>query len=201
MEPQLRFANKRPTGTKRLLAAGDRGHDADFVSRLYGTAFLLKEANILIVEVDVDERTDISGFVEDSLAQPRIRFIEGVDHRANGSTFGLNDFKIVRELAQRSRDSNADRHGINRLDRLFYPGLFQMQGRISKETARLLGRQTEYIENPVQVVVPIKLDLDGTFVRSGTKLHVGRKVLLQPILNVEHRRGESRLGRLSVARC
>jgi hypothetical protein len=52
-------------GKRRLASAGDAGNEHDLVAVLEGVGFPAEEADVLVIDIDVDEAAELSGLVLD----------------------------------------------------------------------------------------------------------------------------------------
>ena len=94
------------------LASGDRRDDTDFVAFFNGGILVVEEADIFIVEEDVDEAADVALFVTDALGQAGIGLFEAVENLGDCVAVGRNDFFFSGEFTERCRDTNGCGHWI-----------------------------------------------------------------------------------------
>src|SRR5690606_38988008 len=67
---------ERSPARPALPAAGDRGHDGDFVPILEFGLFPFEEANIFRIDVDIDKASQVAFFVVEALPYARIRRLQ-----------------------------------------------------------------------------------------------------------------------------
>src|SRR5437867_1592953 len=83
------------TGTvSRSASAGNRWNDGDVVAILDLGVELIKEPDVVAVEVDVDEAAQVALAVEQPLAHPGMARFQVVDHGLDGVA-GCRDFGIA----------------------------------------------------------------------------------------------------------
>jgi hypothetical protein len=99
---QLSTINYQPA-TRWRLASGNGGHDADLVLFLDDGGFFFEEADVFVVDEDVHEAADVAGVVDDTLSEAREGLVEAVDDFADIRAGGLDDLKLVGELAEWGR--------------------------------------------------------------------------------------------------
>src|SRR5579864_8572470 len=85
-------------------AAGDGGHDADRVALLHGSFFSLQIANVLIVDVDVDEAAQAAIVGVQMLLQVAELRRERIQCVADGAGFEIDALVLTGELPERRRD-------------------------------------------------------------------------------------------------
>jgi hypothetical protein len=93
-----------------VLSSGDRGDDTDLVAILYGSILVLKEADVFVVEEDVDEAADISLLVTYAFSKAGIRFLQAGENLGDCASFSGYDFFLSRQFAERRGDTNGCRH-------------------------------------------------------------------------------------------
>ena len=89
-----------------LLAAGDCGNDADFVAVFERCFAIFQEANVFLVHVYVNEPADFAFFIDEPFLDSRKTVLEFSDGFANGRGLDLDQFFVVGQLAERSRDAD-----------------------------------------------------------------------------------------------
>src|SRR5918993_187527 len=92
-------------------AARDRRHDAQLVAGLDRGLELLEVADVLVVEVDVDEPVELVRALEQARLDAGGLGLEAVEHRGDGAAVGLDDVGAVGEVTQGGRDADANAHG------------------------------------------------------------------------------------------
>src|SRR5690348_4348191 len=122
----------RATGTiSWLTAAGDRRDDGDVVAILYLRVELIEEADVVAVQIDVDEAAQLALVVEQALAHPRMTLLEIFDDRTNRSAVG-GDFVLAGgEASKWSGYTDPDWHVVG-----LPPHLMLMLARHSVQPAR-----------------------------------------------------------------
>jgi hypothetical protein len=93
-----------------VLSSGDRRDDADLVAVLYGSILVLKEADVFVVEENVDEAADVSLFVTYAFSKAGIRFLQAGEDLGDCASFGGDYFFLSRQFAERRGDTNGCRH-------------------------------------------------------------------------------------------
>src|ERR1035437_679998 len=92
---------------ERRGAAGDGGDQRDGVAILGGGGVLAQVANVLVVEIDVDEAAYLAFVVEDLFAQVGVVRGERVQHFADGGAGDGDGVLAPGELAQGGRNQNS----------------------------------------------------------------------------------------------
>src|SRR2546428_2222801 len=95
------------------LPSSDRGHDRHLVAVLEGRFLGLEEPDVLLVDVDVDETTQLAGLVEQSLFQARELPLEIVDDAVDRGALGLDLGVALRESAERRGNPYEHRHACS----------------------------------------------------------------------------------------
>src|SRR3990170_66146 len=96
-----------PAGIRRS-ASRHGGHDADLVPRLEGRPQTLVEADVLAVDVHVDEPPQLARLVTQALLQARVLPLQRIDAGHQGAPIAGNHVHLVGQLAQGR--GNADRY-------------------------------------------------------------------------------------------
>src|SRR5688572_2927038 len=113
-EPQAGFLRARifsGFGGHRL-AAGDGRDDADFVAVFDRGLLVLQEADVLLVDVDVDEAADGTVFIKQAVLDAGVTGLQFRNEAANGGGADLDQFFVVGELAEGRGDSNVFCHKL-----------------------------------------------------------------------------------------
>src|SRR5258707_15315 len=85
------------------LAGGDRGKDRDHVAVGHGRLERTEEADVLVVEVHVDEPVKLAAFGHDRAAHTRVLLIEILDHLTDRRPRPVDGFFARRVLPQDRR--------------------------------------------------------------------------------------------------
>jgi hypothetical protein len=96
---------------EKNLTPGDGWNDADLIAFLHGSGFFFEEADVLVVDEDIHEATNISVFVADALEEAGVGGIQICENLADVCARGGNDFLLIGELAEWGWDADLDRHG------------------------------------------------------------------------------------------
>src|SRR3990170_1439604 len=94
----------------RRSASGHRGHDADLVPRLEGRPQTLVEADVLAVDVHVDEPPQLARLVTQALLQARVLPLQRIDAGHQGAPVAGNHVHLIGQLAQGCRYPYGDAH-------------------------------------------------------------------------------------------
>src|SRR5262245_4606354 len=109
-----RAAARRLTGSAdgapRLPAAGDGGDDRHLVARLEGGLVPFEEADVFLVDVDVDEAPDRAALLDDAIAQPGKLAIEVGDHVPDGARLRMYFGGALGHRSEGSGDAHDDGH-------------------------------------------------------------------------------------------
>src|SRR5688572_20546539 len=89
----------------------DRRDDADFVALLHRRVEVLEEADVFVVEVDVDEAVELVGGLEQARLDAGGAALYVVEDLAHISALGLDAVFSVGVVSERGWDSDLDRHG------------------------------------------------------------------------------------------
>src|SRR5262249_27524909 len=92
----------------RLAPSGDGQHDGDLVAVLDHALATLEEADVLLVQVDVDESPEVSRLVAEPVAEPRKPSLEIVDQLSDVLALGVDLSRSAGVPAERR--GNADEH-------------------------------------------------------------------------------------------
>src|SRR5260370_40645391 len=77
------------SGSPAMSTPGDRGNDADLVAVLHGRGQVVEVADVLVVEVDVDEAAHLA-VVEQALRDPGEPAAQVVEHPLHRPAAGLD---------------------------------------------------------------------------------------------------------------
>ena len=94
----------------RKVAAGDGGHDAHHVTFLHRGPVFLQIADILVVDIDVDEVADLPLLVQQVWLELGKMTDQSVDHLAHGIAGQFHLVPIAREMPQRHRQEHLQSH-------------------------------------------------------------------------------------------
>jgi hypothetical protein len=87
-------------------AAGDCRNDAYFIAVFHRRGFFFEKANVFAVDENIDEATNISLFVTHAFFQAGIGFFQIIEQLADVATARLDEFQVIGEFAQRSRNED-----------------------------------------------------------------------------------------------
>src|SRR2546421_7817915 len=88
-----------------ILTSGDGGDDANFITILELGLLILEEANVLLIDIHIDEPTHGTGFVEQTFLETREASLEFRDDFVDGGGIHFYNLFVVGQLAQWSWDS------------------------------------------------------------------------------------------------
>src|SRR5574337_1840679 len=91
-------------------AARDRRDDGDVVALLQGGLLALEEADVLLVDVDVDEPPDLAALLDQPLPEPGVLPLEVLDQVHHGVALRLHLARALRHSPQGSGDSDQNWH-------------------------------------------------------------------------------------------
>src|SRR5688572_14837723 len=92
-------------------AASDRRNDRDFVPGLRRRVEVLEEADVLVVQVDVDEAIELVGALEQPGLDAAGLVLEAVEHFADVAIRHLDHVSAIRVAAERGGNSDFNAHG------------------------------------------------------------------------------------------
>ena len=95
------------------LAAGDGGDDADFVAIFERRLAVFEEADVLLVDIDVDEAAHLAFFIHETFldaGEARLQFDERL---ADGGGVDFDELLVVGQLAERRGDADFFWHKFN----------------------------------------------------------------------------------------
>src|SRR4051794_27571707 len=93
-------------------AAGDRGEDGHRVAVLDLGVQRTGEANVLVVDVDVDEAVQLALLGDEAVLQTRVLAVEVVDERTERGAAALDGLVAAGVGAEDGRDPDLDGHGV-----------------------------------------------------------------------------------------
>src|ERR1700712_5530965 len=96
----------------RSAAAGHRGEDRHRVAVLDLGVQRTGEADVLVVDVDVDEAVQLALLGDEAVLQTRVLAVEIVDQRAEGRAAALDGLVAAGVGAQDGGDPDLDGHGV-----------------------------------------------------------------------------------------
>src|SRR5262245_35008914 len=88
----------------------DRRNDADRVSRLHRRVLFLEIADVLVVQVDVDETPELALLVVEVRREPGVRRGEIDEQLANRRAVDFDSVLLSSERPKRSRNQNLVSH-------------------------------------------------------------------------------------------
>src|ERR1700680_1495211 len=105
--PKINFSRLRPMerSLSPAKAPGHRGDDRDLVLRLYLRPQPRTEPHVLVVQVHVDELTQLALLVEQAVFEAGIARVKRVDGGREAPRLHVHSGLPVRKTAQRTRDS------------------------------------------------------------------------------------------------
>src|SRR5204863_3578748 len=86
------------------------GDDRHLVAVLEGGLPALEEADVLLIDVDVDEATQVARVVDQPLLEPRVALLEVVDEVGDRRALSLHLGRALRHRAQRRGNPYQQRH-------------------------------------------------------------------------------------------
>src|SRR5437762_1466569 len=95
-----------------MSAPGHSGNDAELVAVFDRRGQIVEVANVLVVQIDVDEAADLP-ILKDPLGDTVIFLAEIVQCRLNGAAAHFNDGLALRVLPHGRWNMNADRHLVS----------------------------------------------------------------------------------------
>src|SRR5258708_24857399 len=107
---KLSLPRRLATGT-RLQAAGDGGDDRQVVVLADGGVETLAEADVGVVEVDVDELAELAGAVVETVVEARELDLEVLERQRHGRALHLDLRASVGQAAKWPWDADGDCHG------------------------------------------------------------------------------------------
>ena len=97
---------------RTLLTSGDRRNDTDFVTFFDGRVLVVEKSNVLVVEENVDEATNVALFITNALGEAGIRLLEADENFGDCAAVGRNNLFFSGEFAERCRDTNGCGHNL-----------------------------------------------------------------------------------------
>ena len=88
----------------------NRGHDADFITLLHWRFLVLEKADVLAVDVDVDEAAHVALRVEEAFADAGVLLVERGEEFAEGCALDLDGVEIVGQGPERGGDGDGYGH-------------------------------------------------------------------------------------------
>jgi len=95
------------------LAAGDGGDDADFVAVLERRLAVFEEADVLLVDIDVDEAAHLAFFIHETFLDAGEARLQFDDRLADGGGVDFDQILVVGQLAERRGDADFFWHKLN----------------------------------------------------------------------------------------
>jgi len=89
-----------------VLAAGDGGDDADFVAVLERRLAVFEEADVLLVDIDVDEAAHLALVIHEAFLDAGEARLQFDDRLADGGGVDFDQLLVVGQLAERCWDSD-----------------------------------------------------------------------------------------------
>ncbi len=96
-----------------FLSARNGRDDTDLVTIFQLGLLVLEESNILLVHIDIDEAANGAGLVQQTFLEAGVASLQLRYRLVDRGCVYFNDFFVVRQLSQRSGNSNCFCHKIN----------------------------------------------------------------------------------------
>jgi hypothetical protein len=93
-----------------LLASGDGRDDADFIARFDSCFGVLEESDVFVVYEYIYETADVTLFIANAFFETRITEFEVFDYILDRCALDFDDFQVLSQFAERSRNTNWYRH-------------------------------------------------------------------------------------------
>ena len=89
-----------------MLSSGDGGDDADFVAVLERRLAVFEEADVLLVDIDVDEAAHLALVIHEAFLDAGEARLQFDDRLADGGGVDFDQLLVVGQLAERRGDSD-----------------------------------------------------------------------------------------------
>src|SRR6266849_8456787 len=99
-------------------ASRDRGDDGDVIAGLERRLVALEEANVLLVDVDVDEAAHLAALVHEALLEAGELRLQALDQAGDGVGLAFDLGLALRQRAQWRGDADEHGHGFSPSRRL-----------------------------------------------------------------------------------
>src|SRR6266545_5281202 len=99
-----------PRGRTRVATSCDRGNDGHLVPLLERGFRALEEADILLVDIDVDEAADLAALLHEPLAQPGVLALQILDQVGDRLGGRMDLARALRHPPQGSGNAHENRH-------------------------------------------------------------------------------------------
>jgi hypothetical protein len=96
-----------------VLAAGDGGDDTDLVAVFERRLAVLEEADVLLVDIDVDEAAHLAFFIHEAFLDAGEARLQFDDRLADGGGVDFDQLLVVGQLAEWRGDSDFLWHKLN----------------------------------------------------------------------------------------
>jgi hypothetical protein len=106
---------------RRIRPAGNRGDDADRVSRLERRLFTLEMTDVLVVDVHVHEAAQLAVVVVEMTAKVAVLCDERLEQLSNGAAVDFHDILPVGERPERCRNHDPVSHCLSSRSRPVRP--------------------------------------------------------------------------------
>src|SRR5262245_34700331 len=110
LDGNVRRTRVRAMASTASAASGDGGDDRHLIAALQSGLLAVEEADVLFVDVDVDEASQLPRLVHQAVSQARELPFEVVDKGADGVGRGLDLGVAPGDRAQRGRNANENGH-------------------------------------------------------------------------------------------
>src|SRR3954471_12110242 len=159
----------RPTDSSsesnRKLSAGDSRQDGDRVPVVQSRLEPAEEADVLVVDVDVDEPVQPAVLGDEPTAQPRVPPVEVVEQAGEGLALALDGLLAVGVRAQDRGDPDLDGHGVSGPS-AEYGGVVGCLHRPTGADQRRIPGQRTWISSSVTSPPSIRNDLTSSYAGS-----------------------------------
>src|SRR5262245_62820330 len=114
LDGNVRRTRVRTTASTASVASGDGRDDRHLVAGLQRGLLAVEEADVLFVDVDVNEAPQLSGLVHQAVSEPRELAFEVVDEGAHGVGRGL-DLGVALGNRARSEEHTSELQSLRHL--------------------------------------------------------------------------------------
>src|SRR6266540_3495766 len=116
VKPWTRAEIRWGIGRSGSAASGDGGHDRDGVAVLEPRRPALQEADVFLVDVEIDEAAQLALLVDEALTESGELPLEVLHDVIDGAGLGLDLGVALGERSQRSRDPYHHGHAVSLLN-------------------------------------------------------------------------------------
>src|SRR6266852_3690164 len=96
----------------------DGGDDGDVIAGLEHRLVALEEADVLLVDIEVDEAAHLAALVHEALLEPGELLLQALDQAGDGVGLAFDLGLALRQRAQRRGDADEHGHGLSPSGRL-----------------------------------------------------------------------------------